>query len=198
MPFELRQTIDWLYQTGADKVLGPKAREHGWLYGDAPVPRGTYRSVLILLADPAGLGLLDGDLSQLPRGLERQARQAGFRLLQVIPQIRQPEVPGLEGVPTFLFSGYAASDALLGGTVSELGQALGGAVIVMSDQDVSLSERATLDARWVAAGAGEEFTADLEQTTIKHKIDVWPLVGGAVVLSAVVAGIWALTSGRNK
>jgi hypothetical protein len=116
----------------------------------------------------------------------------------VIPQIRQPEVPGLEGVPTFLCSGYAASDALLGGTVSELGQALGGAVIVMSDQDVSLSERATLDARWVATGAGSEVFDDLTQTTIKHKIDVWPIIGGTVLVSAIVAGLWTLTSGRNR
>lgn len=206
MALNLDKATTWLARAGAGHLIEPKVPERQWLYGDEKLPRGTYRQVVIIMADRDNSGALDGDLSQLPAQLEERARKAGFRLVQVTPLTKFPLVPGLEGVQSAFFSGYAASnseawiDWALSGTVRTLGKAIKSAAIVMSAQDVSPAEKTSLDTRWALASADAETRH--EDTPIKTKLtrnlDVWPFLGGLALFGAVIVGIWALPNGDDK
>ena len=199
MPFNLRSTLDWLYEEGTEKAFGPKVAPV-WLE-KGKVPRNSYRRVLFIMGDVMGTGILAPEKRMdLMKGMEATASEAGFRLLRIQP--RSIEVPTLEGVPHQVFTAYAASD-LVPLDLSELSKALFGAPVIMSSEDVSISERTTLDAVWASQGAGSGLIdSSLNQLkdikpTLRHKVDVWPLIGLGVAGLAVGLGVWSIVSGRK-
>lgn len=199
MPFSLRETLDWLYEEGTEAAFGPKERKQGWVSGaQIKVPRNTYRRVMFVIADPMETIFSRWSPGEFQKKLPKAAAKAGFRLLKVIPvDLPKAATPfGLRGVKHQVFSAYAASDTFVQPLV-RLSEALFWAPIIMGLEDVSLSEKATLDALWVAQGEAERTVAeldDIKKPTFKHQVDVWPLFGLGIATTAVIAGVWALTS----
>lgn len=202
MPFSFRETLDWLYESGTEAAFGPKQVEPLWLTDPkTQVPINTYRRALVLLTDPSGM-VLSRYKGQLQDKMPELAAEGGFRLLKVQPitLTDYSSWPELKEVDHQLFSAYIASD-VFPKTLGEFSALMWGAPIIMGLADATLSERATLDALWVARGEGKGLVGDLDDLktpTIKHRVDVWPLVGLGVAAVAVGLGIWAMTSKFEK
>lgn len=198
MPFDMRAALDWLYEEGTNQVFGPKEAAIRWLYGDVNVPRNTYRKVLFVIGDVPGLELTAPEnRTTIMEGLSKRAAEGGFRLLRLIPT--NLVVPQFEGANHVVFSAYAASD-FTPLPLKLLSDSLFGAPIIMSSEDVGISERASLDAVWAAHGAGKDFIGDVDdiKPTITHKVNVWPLIGAGILLTAGIAGVWALFGGKKR
>lgn len=198
MPFSLRDTLDFLYQEGTEAAFGPKQTQPQWITNQkATIPRNTYRRALILLVDPSGM-IFQRYRGYLEKHMPKMAAEGGFRLLKLQPiSLNDYSTwPELKEVDHQLYSAYIASDTF-SRTLGEFTALMYGAPIIMSTEDVSLSERATLDALWIARGEGEGIVEDIENIktpTLKHKVDVWPLVGLGVAATALGLGIWAMTT----
>lgn len=200
MPFStLRDTLDWLYQEGTEAAFGPKDKQPDWiLEPSAVIPRNTYRRALFLLTDPSGF-IFERYRGRLEKEIPKMAAQGGFRLLKMQPvTIRDySAMPDLKGIDHQMYSAYIASD-YSPRTLGEFSAVLFGAPIIMSAEDATLSERATLDALWVAQDEAGKIVQDIDKPTIKHKLDVWPLFGLGIAVTAVVAGLWALSTNVGK
>lgn len=202
MPFSLRETLDWLYEEGTEAAFGPKQVEPLWLQDpNTPVPRNTYRRILFLLVDPSGM-VLNSLKAHFEKKMSAAAAEGGFRLLKIQPAkiYDYSTWPELKEVDHQMYSAYVASDTFTR-TLGEFTALMWGAPAIMGLQDVSLAERATLDALWVARGEGGEVIGDIDEIktpTLKHKVDVWPLVGVVVAAAAVGLGIWGMTTKFEK
>lgn len=195
MPFSLRESLDWLYEEGTRFAFGPKDTEPLWLTDPrTPIPRNTYRRAVILLTDPSGM-IFQRFRGQIEEHMLKTAAEGGYRLLKMQP-IQIPDYSGwpeLREVDHQLYTAYIASD-IATRTLGEFSALMFGAPIIMGLEDVSLSERATLDALWIARGEAEDIVENIETPTIKHKLDVWPLVGVGVLAAALGLGLWAMTT----
>lgn len=170
----LSQAALWLVNQGAQAAFGEE-QTRVWLTGENLVPINEYRRIVILVV---------GDFSMDARkiiasNMEKQAENAGFRLLKVQP-VGQ-EIDFFEA-PAYLYTGYVASD-VWPKTANELSSALSGARVTFDSIPVSLVEASSLDALWVSAEAREE----LQDVEVTHglQINYWPILGAtALIVSA--------------
>jgi hypothetical protein len=130
------------------KTVGPSLgidQNRYWQWGDTPVPRDAYHQVVILVMGDYSPAVL----AAIPATFELKAKDAGYRLLKVVPT---GEPIGFGSYTARLYTGYAASD-VWEKPVSDLSDALVGAPVVIDSQPVGLAEKAALDALWVSKGA---------------------------------------------
>jgi hypothetical protein len=169
----LSQAALWLVNQGAQTALGPEPRY--WQYGTTMIPRNAYHQVVILVVGDYSISMQEA----IPGVFEKQAKDAGFRLLKVQKAGGQIQ---FQGLPADLYVGFVSSD-VWAKTANELSQALQGAPVVFDSQEVGPVEAASLDALWVATGAAG--TVGEVQLTHGVKIDYWPLIGAGIALMSV-------------
>jgi hypothetical protein len=176
-----KNALQWMIDAGTEEALGPKTRY--WLWGSRILPREEYHQAVILVPGEYSSGMLKA----MPKVMEDKASNAGFRLLKV-RMVGGPR--DFEGTTAYMFVGYAASD-IWEKPISELGDALFGAPVVIDSEPVGLVEAGTLDGLWVARGAAPD---------IKTKVQVnpWPLIGAGVAILAAAGLVFGAVSMKKN
>lgn len=180
-----------------------------WKYGPWVIPVGSYHRAVVAMPTLPAAGVNQVAV------LEAAAEASGFRFLRVT-KIEGMTVSIQAGRNDAVYGGYVSSD-LFPKTVDAFKKAIGSASAVVDQNSVTLVEKTALDGLWLAKGEAKRILDESKKAIDEGKklidqgkdlkippidtnvkVDVWPIVLGAV--GVIVAGgvVYWLVKRRKK